>query len=186
VVDGWTDGEVVVRYLSHSASNHYDQGDEGIRTFLARQVSPGFRAFFFRMREGPLEVDAEQEKLRSTSRTETSTSLPAKAKVVADGADDESAMRGLAPAWACTGSEDDDEECSVRCPEESADMTPLLSVSQMEARRRFVRTLGRGSGLPICGRPVDLRCTERSLPVVSARLLIRARGSIPGKHRPLL
>jgi len=22
VVDGWTDGEVVVRYLSHSASNH--------------------------------------------------------------------------------------------------------------------------------------------------------------------
>jgi len=138
------------------------------------------------MREGPLEVDAEQEKLRSTSRTETSTSLPAKAKVVADGADDESAMRGLAPAWACTGSEDDDEECSVRCPEESADMTPLLSVSQMEARRRFVRTLGRGSGLPICGRPVDLRCTERSLPVVSARLLIRARGSIPGKHRPLL
>ncbi len=96
VVDGWTDGEVVVRYLSHTVSSHYDQGDEGIRTFLARQFSPGFRAFVFHLREGPLEVDAEEEKVPLD--VPTSTSLPAKAKVVADGLDDESAMRGLAPA----------------------------------------------------------------------------------------
>ncbi len=74
------------------------------RTFFALQVSPGSRASFFRFFGDPSEEDEEDEKVRSTSHIETSTSFPTRANVVADGPLDERAMSGDGTVRPCAGS----------------------------------------------------------------------------------
>ena len=65
-------------------------------TFFARQISPTSNSFFFLfpLSAATVEADALPENVRSTSHTLTSTSLPARAKVVESGPGDEIASKG--------------------------------------------------------------------------------------------
>lgn len=55
-----------------------------------------------------LEEDEGDEKVRSVSHTDTSTSLPASAKEVEEGPPDESAISGDGTDRSCMGVEDDE------------------------------------------------------------------------------
>ena len=80
------------------------------RTFLARQISPGSSSFFFRFPPAPMGWEGQDEKVRSTSHTEMSTSFPANANVVDDGPLDESANSGNGTERSHAESERDEEE----------------------------------------------------------------------------